>query len=161
MATPKKGKAGEVVQRPTGLAAIGQFSELVTQVPLAEDGDGTELIARILEAESLEDLAEDDGLPSSKDLAPFTCRVLSIARRQSDNPSMTGFYLIVDGVNTANGEVLRFSAGGEQTVAVLAKLHQLGALPCEVTFTEAQTKGGRTAINARPIPGTNRQARTA
>jgi hypothetical protein len=146
-------KAGDVVQRPTGMAAIAQFQELVTTVPEAQDGDGIDIIARVLTAGSIEELAEDDGLPSSKDLAPFSCHVQSVSRRPSDHPSNTGFYLIVDAVST-HGEAMRFSAGGEQTIAMLAKLNQLGALPCQVMFEKVTTKGGREAVNCRPILST-------
>jgi hypothetical protein len=153
MAASKQAQAGDVVQRPTGMATLSQFAELVTQVPVAQDSDGTEIIARILEADSLDKLAEDDGLPSSKDLAPFSCHVQAIARRASDHPSNTGFYLIVDGVTT-HGEPIRFSAGGEQTIAMLAKLHQLGALPIQCSFETVTTKSGNTAVNCKPIPST-------
>lgn len=149
--TPRK--SGEVVQRPTGMAAIAQFQELVLTVPEAEDGDGLDIIARVLSAGSVEELATDDGLPSSKDLAPFSVYVEKITRRPSDHPSNTGFYLIVDGV-TPQGEPLRFSAGGEQTIAMLAKLHALGALPIQVAFETVTTKGQRTAVNCRPLPST-------
>lgn len=161
MTATDKRKSGDVVQRPTGLAMLSQFSELVTQVPVAADDDGSGIIARILEADTVDALAEDDGLPSSKDLAPFTVMVQQVTRRPSDHPSNTGFYLIVDGVITSTGQVIKFSAGGEQTVAMLAKLHQLGALPCQVQFTKATTKGGREAVNARPIPNSGPASKSA
>lgn len=153
MTATDKAKQEGVVQRPTGMAALAQFSELVTQVPVAEDGDGMDIVARVLEADSVEELAEDDGLPSSKDLAPFAPYITSVSRRPSDHPSSTGFYLICEGAYP-DGRPVRFSAGGEQTVAMLAKLHQLGAYPIQVSFELAQTRGGKTAVNARPIPGT-------
>lgn len=154
MATPQKepAKSGNVVQRLTGMAAIAAFQELVTTVPIAEDGDGTDIIARVLAAETVEELAADDGLPSSKDLAPFSCHVQAVSRRQSDHPSNTGFYLIVDAI-TVNGEPIRFSAGGEQTVAMLAKLNKLHALPIQVMFEKVTTKTGREAVNCRPVGG--------
>jgi len=153
-AQPRKpATSGEVVQRPTGMAAIAQFQELVTSVPVAEDGDGLDIIARVLEADSVEALAADDGLPSSKDLAPFAPHVQAISRRPSDHPSNTGFYLIVDAITT-HGEPIRFSAGGEQTIAVLAKLHQLGAFPIQCSFEKVTTKTGREAVNCKPIPST-------
>lgn len=153
MTETKARKAGEVVQKPSGMAALAQFSELVTAIPVAEDGDGMDIVARILEADTLEELAKDDGLPSSKDLAPFAPYIVSVSRRPSDHPSNTGFYLICDGA-LPDGRPIKFSAGGEQTVAVLAKLHQLGAYPIQVSFETTQTRSGRTAVNARPIPGT-------
>lgn len=153
MTATRNTKAAEVTQRPSGMAALAQLSELVTVIPVAEDGDGLEIIARVLTAESVEALAEDDGLPSSKDLAPFAPYIEKVTRRASDHPSSSGFYLICDGA-LPSGEPIRFTAGGEQTVAMLAKLHQLGAYPIQVSFELAQTKSGRTAVNARPIPST-------
>lgn len=146
-------QSGDVVQRPTGLAVVSQFQELVTTVPVAQDGDGLDIIARVLTAGSVDELAADDGLPSSLDLAPFAPHVQSISRRPSDHPGNTGFYLIVDAVTT-KGEPIRFSAGGEQTIAMLAKLHQLGALPIQCSFEKVTTKGGNTAVNCKPIPST-------
>lgn len=153
MTATSKRKSGDVVQAPTGMAALAAFSELVTLVPVAEDSDGTEIIARVLKAATVEDLAEDDGLPSSKDLAPFAPYIQGVTRRPSDHPSNTGFYLIVDAV-TQDGEPIKFSAGGEQTVAMLAKLHALAAYPIQVAFEVVTTKSGREAVNARPVPAT-------
>lgn len=153
MTATKRPQSGDVVQKPSGMAAVAAFQELVTVVPVADDGDSMDIVARVLNATSVEELAEDDGLPSSKDLAPFAPYVTGVTRRASDHPSNTGFYLICDGA-LPSGEPVRFSAGGEQTVALLAKLHQLGAYPIQVSFEKVTTKGGRTAINARPIPST-------
>lgn len=153
MTATKSKKPGEVVQRPTGMAALAQFAELVTQIPVAEDGDGSQIIARVLQAETLEDLADEGGLPSSKDLAPFAPYIERVTRRASDHPSSTGFYLIAD-ATLPDGEVIRFTAGGEQCVAMLAKLHQLGAYPIQVQFSVVTTKTGREAVNAIPVPAT-------
>lgn len=153
MTATSKARPGKDVQAPTGMAALAQFSELVMQVPVAEDGDGSAIIARVLAADSLEALAEEDGLPSSKSLAPFAPYVHGISRRPSDHPSNTGFYLICDAVTT-QGEPIRFTAGGEQVVAMLAKLHQLDVFPIQVMFDRATTKSGREAINAKPNPAT-------
>lgn len=146
-------KSGDVVQRPTGMAAVAQFAELVTAVPVAADGDSMDIVARVLEATTVDELAEENGLPSTKSLAPFAPYITEVTRRPSDHPSNTGFYLICDGA-LPSGEAVRFTAGGEQTVAVLAKLHQLGAYPIQVSFEKVTTKGGQTAINARPVPST-------
>lgn len=151
MTAPRTKKSGEVVQRMTGQAAIAAFANLVTQVPEATDDDGTGIIGRILEANDVADLMADDGLPSSKDLAGQVLRVFSVARRPSDNPSMTGFYLIVDAEEVTKQTDARHSAGGEQAVAVLAKLHQLGAFPAVIRYDQVTTKGGKDAINCKVI----------
>lgn len=151
MTAPRTSKPGEVVQRMTGQAAIAAFANLVTQVPEATDDDGTGIIGRILEANDVSDLMAEDGLPSSQDLAGKTLRVFSIARRPSDNPSMTGFYLIVEAEEVSTHKEYRHSAGGEQAVAMLSKLHVLGAFPATVRYDEVTTKGGKTAINCKVI----------
>jgi hypothetical protein len=151
MTAPRTKASGEVVQRMTGQAAIAAFANLVTRVPEATDDDGTGIIGRIMEAETVADLMADDGLPSSQDLQGQVLRVFSIARRPSDNPSMTGFYLIVEAEEVTKKTPARHSAGGEQAVAMLAKLHLLQAFPATIRYDEVTTKGGKTAINCKVI----------
>lgn len=131
-------------------AVTEAFVDLVNQVPDAPEGDITDLLGPILAAASWEDLQRQDGLPSSKMLAQThsKVRVDMIAKKVSEKDSLTGYYLLCDGVNLATGEAFRFTAGGGQAVAVLSRLYVLGALPAYVEFTPVSTTSGNDAINA-------------
>lgn len=128
-------------------AVIEAFTDLVLQVPEADAGDIADLLGPILDAQGWEQLGEQGSLPSSKTLVGVQLRVDSLSRKPSDNPTRTGFYLLAEGARLDTGEVLRFTAGGEQAVAVLSKLHQLKALPAFVRFDSVSTRSGNDAIN--------------
>ncbi len=130
-----------------------RFVALVNQVPEAAAGDITDLLGPILAAASWEELQNTETVPSSKSLAVRgdKIRVMDIARKVSDKTSITGYYLMCNGVNLDTGEALRFTAGGSQAVAVLSQLHVLGALPAFVQFIEVALADGNTAVNCKVL----------
>ena len=141
------GAAAPVV--PIGSPAIlAAFTDLVTTIPEAPEDDGMGMILRILNVETWDELQESGKLPSSLDLAGRDVTVTGVFRKPSDNPTATGFYLLCDAVDKRTGEAWKFTAGGAQTVATLAKLHQLGAFPAVVHFETVATRSGQTAVNA-------------
>lgn len=146
-AVSTKGKQTEL--RPTSEAIMAKFSELVLQVPELESGDISDILGPILSADKWDDLQGQDALPSSKTLIGIPLRVDSIGRKASDKPTATGFYLQCEGVNANSGEMVRFTAGGEQAVAVLSKLYMLDVLPAMITFVEVPLKSGNNAINCQ------------
>lgn len=149
MTSTKPKPDGQVAVRRTPEQTIAVFAELVTAVPELESDGLESIIDQILEATELEDFNMDDGLPSSKDLVNQLIRVDQIHRRASDNPTRTGFYLICDGFRGEGGGSIRFTAGGEQAVAVLSRLHQLGKFPAVIQFVEVALKNQFTAINCQ------------
>lgn len=129
---------------------IEKFVNLVNLVPDAPAGDITDLLGPILAAATWEDLQNTEGIPSSKSLAKagHKIRVDDIAKKVSDKTSLTGYYLLCNGVDIDSGEVVRFTAGGAQAVAVLSQLHVLRALPAFVQFIAVGLLDGNEAINA-------------
>lgn len=133
-------------------AVVAQFVQLVNQVPDAPEGDITDLLGPILAAQDWEDLNMADALPSSKTLVGHEIRVDSIAKKVSDKESITGYYLLCDGIDFTTGETdLRFTAGGAQAVAVLSQLYVLRSLPAKVRFDAVDAGAGNTAINCKVL----------
>lgn len=128
-------------------ATLEAFAQLVTQVPEAADGDIADLLGSIINADSWEDLSGDEEPMSSKTLLGKRVIVQEISRKTSDHQSLTGFFLICEGWFPDSGEAIRFSCGGEQSVAVLSKLYVLGALPAIIEFRAVETRSGNDAIN--------------
>ena len=125
------------------------FVQLVNQVPDAPEGDITDLLGPILAAKSWEELNTLDNLPSSKTMLGHTVRVDAIAKKVSEKDTLTGYYLLCEGIDTTTGYKGRFTAGGEQAVAVLSQLHVLGALPALVEFVGVEVDSGNTAVNCK------------
>lgn len=132
-------------------AIKARFIELVNQVPDAPEGDIADLLGPILAAKSWEELTPLDNLPSSKTMVGHEVRVDAIAKKVSEKDTMTGYYLLCEGVDFGSGYVGRFTAGGEQAVAVLSQLHVLGALPAKVRFDEIDVTSGNKAINCKVL----------
>lgn len=128
-------------------AVIEAFTELVLSVPEATAGDIADLLGPLVGATDWESLNTTDGLPSSKTLVGVKLRVDSVSRKPSDKPTKTGFYLLCEGFNVDTGEAITWTAGGEQAVAVHAKLRQLGAMPAYVQYASVMTSSGNPAIN--------------
>lgn len=147
MAAPAKQGSNTPAVPITAPAIREAFAVMVNQVPEAAPGDIADIIGPILQATSWEDLQLEDALPSSKTLTGVRLRVESIARKPSDKDSVTGFYLLCKGARLDTGELVKFTAGGEQAVAVLTKLYLLGALPAFVEFRSVATTSGNDAIN--------------
>ena len=131
---------------------VAAFVQLVNRVPDAPDGDITDLLGPILAAQDWEELNQSDKLPSSKTMIGHDIRVNTIAKKVSDKNSLTGYYLLCEGIDFATGYVGRFTVGGAQAVAVLSQLHVLGKLPAKVRFDEVPNeKGEGPAINCRVL----------
>jgi hypothetical protein len=133
------------------LAVVQSFIQLVNQVPEADAGDITDLLGPILAAATWEELNQADALPSSKTLVDKELRLESIARKVSDKPSLTGYYLFCEGIDLTTGEKLRWTAGCAQAVAVMSQLHVLRELPAKIVYKAVATDGEGDAINCKVL----------
>lgn len=147
--TPAKGNRNTDAARVQAVTAA--FVQLVNQVPDAPEGDITDLLGPILAAKSWEELNTLDNLPSSKTMIDHDVRVNSIAKKVSEKDTLTGYYLLCDGIDLTTGYRGRFTAGGEQAVAVLSQLHVLRALPAKVRFLGVEVSSGNTAVNCKVV----------
>jgi hypothetical protein len=135
---------------------VAQIKNLLDLVPDAPDDDGSAIMARLLSADTWEDLNAQGSLPSAKDLAPAQLRVTGIVKRLSDlegEDDATGIrldhYLVVDAVDVNTGEAVRWQSSAPGVVLPLAKLHVWGKLPAVVRLYKAEkkTRRGFTPIN--------------
>lgn len=131
-------------------------SALLESIPDMVDDDGSGIYGRLLDAQDWEDLNSESKLPAGKDLVGKRLRVGAIGKRPSDMVAEDGdpgfrldFYLVIDSVDTATGEMIRWQTSAPGLVLPLAKLHQFGKLPAIVYITQAEkpTKRGFRPIN--------------
>lgn len=132
-------------------AIMEQFTQLVLAIPEAPEGDVADIIGRVMTAQNLDDLQADNSLDASKDLLGVRLRIDTLLRARSDKPTRTGYYLRCSGARLDTGEMLTFTAGGEQSMAVLGQVFALRLLPVYVQFEAAPTRSGNDAINCKVL----------
>lgn len=154
------GKAGntetqevESVTMTEDLAAI--LTPLLMGIPEGT-GSGEDMLKRLLEATTVEELDLSGSLPSAQTLAPFYCRVASLTRHESTMGGAVPWYLVAEGSDPKTGEVVRFQTSAGVPFIVLTKLHGMGLLPANVKITKAEkeTRNGYRPLNVE-ILGTN------
>lgn len=146
-ATKPQDKPGAPAANLTRANVEDVFVQLLMSIPEAPEGDVLDVIAPILAAETWEDLQDVPGVLSSKSLAGIQLRVTGLTRKSSDYESITSSYLMCEGARLDTGETITFAAGGDQSLAVLAKLYSLGALPAYIRFDPVKTRKGNDALN--------------
>jgi hypothetical protein len=121
-----------------------QFAALLEAVPDAVDDDGFGIQQALIEAETWEDLNKESKLPDAPSQAGKHLKVFSIAKRRSEIAEGLPYYLIVESVNTANGEAIRWQTSAASVAIVLVKLHSFGKLPALIRIDKAEkpTKAG-------------------
>lgn len=134
-------------------AAVARFTPMTSQqveqalidmlasLPDAEDSDGSEIIARILQAESWDQTDVQGSLPDAEAMIPYgMIRVDRIGKKPSDIEGSLPFYLVVDGVALSTGEVITFQTSSRTVTAQLIRQHQLNALPVVGSIHKAEKK---------------------
>jgi len=161
MTTATKGNTGPAEVQPVSRQAIlEQYGAMLMAVPLAEDDDGSGIIADILQANRPEDLNTNNELPAAEDFIGKTLVIRSIERRQSTlEDNELGYYLIVRGTEGSHQAPFVFGTGSTGIVAVLVKLYAHGWLPAAVEVRKADkaTKAGRypLSLHVLSVPGAN------
>jgi hypothetical protein len=161
--SPSKSRTTEAAVRPvTPEQAASVYPELVLTIPPAEAGNADGMLADILNAESWEDLnAEAGKLPKAELMIGRTLKVTNLVRHESTEEGGIGYYLVIDAVDIATGEAIKWQTSAMSIMAKLAKLSQLRCYPVLVKVTKAEkaTKNGRfpldiTIEGATPGTGT-------
>jgi hypothetical protein len=153
----QKGKPTDV-QPIARDAILEQYGSMLMAVPLAEDDDGSGIIAGILSANTPDALNMDSGLPAAEDMLGKLLKVERIERRESTLEDNTlGYYLIARGVEGPHQTPFVFGTGSVGITAVLVKLWAHGWLPAVVEVQKAAkaTKAGRNPLNlhVHSVPG--------
>lgn len=124
-------------------------------MPEAEDSDVVQrqMVARILEAETLEGIFADFKTTATRDLIGVPIQIASCRLREGEQDGKKGVYMLLDCARLDDGEVFVANTGAPQIMAVVwgSMLHN--ALPIQVEVAEAQAaKAGRSApLRLNPI----------
>lgn len=128
--------------------ALAAYAGMIMAIPEAPESDGSEIIAAILMATSIDELQGTSKLPAGKELVGKTLRIDGITRFQSDIEGGLGHYLVVDATDTGSGEVIKWQTSAGALMATLVKLHFSDAFPAIVEITSSTTRSGMVAVNA-------------
>lgn len=114
---------GELVQDPDAIAA--------------------RIVARILEAETLDDVFASQETTAAGDVLDKVLTVTDVSYNASDIGEGPGVYAIVTAKDPNTGDNLTISCGARNVMAQLFKCRDLGALPLNVRFKEAAKASSR------------------
>ena len=137
-------------------AVLEAATALLDLIPDAVDDDGSGIIARLLDAESWEDLNQDSKLPAGKDIHGRDLVVRGMVKRFSDiEPEDDDLgvrlphYLVIDSVYSGKGTEVRWQTSAPGLVIPLCKLYVWGKLPATVHIHQADkpTKRGFRPLN--------------
>lgn len=96
-----------------------------------------QIAQRIMDSETAEDVLAEQTLPDAEEFMDQAIQVNEVGFLKSDFEGGLGLYAVIAGQMVGNGEAFRFSCGGTNVVAQLAKLMELDALPVNVVLTKA------------------------
>lgn len=147
MASKVDKSTGEVVHAVSREAQLAHIESLVLSVPEAESGDEFEILARLANATTPDELNMGDGLPAIKDLVGRTLIVRGIARRESDKQYDTAWYLVIDATDANTGEEVRCQTSAKVAMMQLVQLHNMQAFPAWIRVDSKVTRNDMTAIN--------------
>lgn len=130
-----------------GTPARAVLAELAAGVPESDEDEdiGEVIIARILNAETIEDALTPSSAPGMRDIVDVPIVVHDIRRKNGgQNPEM-GFYLLAAVEIQGTGEQAVMSTGATNVVAQLLKAYQLGSFPlaCKILEVESKSNPGR------------------
>ena len=134
--SPVKAHSAEV-----SLAEFGKMAEQIPEV----GGDGMDaMVARILSAESPEQLSSSWQSDNTRAYVDRQLQILSVKRAASDFADGWGIFLVVEAVNDADGEHVTFTTGSQAIVLQLVMAHAKGWLPLDVVVRQSKrpTKDG-------------------
>lgn len=147
---------GRIVNTVTS-EALGRFLATATEVA-QEDPEAISLaiVERILNATSVEEVLTPNQVVHARDIIGVPLNVTGIRWLESDFESGPGMYAIMDCVRADTDAHLVVSCGGQNVLAQLWKLNDLGAFPARVVIQQAPrpTKAGFLPLwlEAGPVP---------
>lgn len=131
---------GPVVLRPDIVMA---YEAMIADVPEA-GGDGFEAILQaVLDAQGLQDLDAPWRSSGLEDWANLPLRITGLKRMPSDYDGGLPFFLVVQAVQPATGEIVTITTGAVSIVAQLAKAWSAGWFPLDVIPRKAARPSAR------------------
>jgi hypothetical protein len=136
---------------------LGRFLATATEVG-QEDPEqiAMAIVERILNAKDVAEVLTPNQVVHARDIIGVPLNVTGIRWLESDFETGPGMYAIMDCVRTDTEASLVVSCGGQNVLAQLWKLNDLGAFPCRVVIQQASrpTKAGFLPLwlEAGPVP---------
>jgi len=122
----------------TNKQLLAQFAEMATMIP-AELEDGTEaILARILSAETWDDLDAPWETSSVEDILGKTLRIEKVTRRPSTFKGGLGMFLVVTLKDHKTGDTYIKTTGSVAIVGQIAAAYAKGWMPVEVEWMQAE-----------------------
>lgn len=106
-----------------------------------------EIMRRILEAETVEEVLEMAGTTSAKDIVGVAFTLTDAVIMKSAFDEGAPVYMLLDVADPDTGKAYKVNCGGRNVMAQVYRLKQLGALPTTVKLVEA----GTTAAGHKPL----------
>jgi hypothetical protein len=140
-----------VKQQTTALAQPGEtwakVRALGATIPESDSDEdiGEVIAARILAAETLDDLLTPSSAPSLGHLVDKPIVIVDIRRRQGGMNKDLGFFLLCAVEDQATGKQEVYSTGAGNVVTQLARAWELGEIPlrCKVLEMESKSNPGQ------------------
>lgn len=140
----------EVVEHPSALAIPDEtrlqeyLAAMRDSVETDPEKIGDDIVARILAAESLEDVLAPQAVEHARDLVDEPIRLHRGKVNQSDFEGGPGVYAIMECEVLRDGRMTTVSCGGRNVLAQLYKVAQFNAFPVDVVIRQAprETKNG-------------------
>lgn len=139
--------AGKDVAKQTETQA-DLVSAILTLPEAIDQEDASEVIvARILAAESVEEILTPQSAPSLRDIEGVGIVIHDARRRESDMNPGVPFFLLLDVEDRRTGKHSVYSTGALNVMAQIAKMHSLGKLPfpCHVVSVVSKSNAGRSS----------------
>lgn len=114
---------------------IDLMKPMITAVPDFEAGTGDDILKRLLQAKTIEEL---ESVFKGRDLPldrPWI--ITSIAKAKSDFAEGLGFYLVMNCIDPTNGEQVVYNTGSGNIIGQLLALHAQGNLPVRAVPVKA------------------------
>lgn len=139
------------VDRQNVAAFLAQTREVESQ---DTDAATVEILARILRAESVDDVLAPQAPVPLQQLIGFPIVVDGVRWMRSDFDEGPGMYALVDAVHRDTGEKFLGTCGGMNVLAQLFAMDRLGAFPVHVVVTRARkaTANGYFPLWLEPPP---------
>lgn len=136
-------------------AVLEQFGQMLAAVPLAQDDDGSGIIADVMMATSWESLNTQTELPEAQDFLGQKLLIRNVERRESTlADGESPWYLVVTGeLPDRDRAPFTFGTSARTIMAQLVKAYMHDWLPllAVVERKDTATRSGRYPLNLRVI----------
>jgi hypothetical protein len=144
MAAARKNTGKALAEPVSREVLLAQYGALLEQIPLAQDDDGFGLIKDILTATNWQELNRESELDNLQKYVGKTLKIIGMERRVSEIEGGMPWYLMVDAIDVASGELIKLNTSAGTPMAKMTMLHKFNNLPAlvKITKTDKATRSG-------------------